>query len=76
MPLDIKFPQLRIQEILENIGPSLVITSRKLANTVEACGFPVESILLLDAESSSPSFPDISDSVNVWISLIDIDPGT
>ncbi|MGO8945151.1 MAG: amino acid adenylation domain-containing protein [Syntrophobacteraceae bacterium] len=74
MPIDIKFPQLRIQRILENIRPSLVITNNKLAHTVEACGFPMESILVLDAESPSPSFPDISDSLNVWRSIIDTDP--
>ena len=74
MPLDVKFPQLRIQRILENIGPSLVITNSTLARTVEACGFPVESVLLLDADSSSSSFPDIPDSVNAWRSLINTDP--
>ncbi len=46
--LDVKSPAKRVQSTIENISPSLLITSRKLAPTVSALGVNEERIFLID----------------------------
>ncbi|MGA8891046.1 MAG: amino acid adenylation domain-containing protein [Anaeromyxobacteraceae bacterium] len=52
--LDVKSPVPRLQAILRNIEPALVVTSRGLIDRVEALGFSRDRILLVEeAEDAS-----------------------
>ncbi|MCD2323303.1 amino acid adenylation domain-containing protein [Sphingomonas sp. IC-56] len=46
--LDVKSPPQRLKNILDNIGPALVVTSRSREAEVVASGFPSDRIVFID----------------------------
>ncbi len=46
--LDVKSPAQRVKNILDNIGPVLVITSRELATTLEPLGYAGDRIFFVE----------------------------
>jgi D-alanine--poly(phosphoribitol) ligase subunit 1 len=72
--LDIKLPTQRLGNILKNIVPRLVITSRDLAADVLAAGIVEDKILLIDDLQPQSEEADFSVLENRLSQLIDTDP--
>lgn len=72
--LDVKSPPQRIKNVLANLTPTLVVTSRDLAPALEALGVEVERIFLVeDALASDAPYDDAA----LWqrlYAVLDSDP--
>lgn len=72
--LDVKSPTQRIQNILNNIKPALVITSKTLSSSVEAMGVEANRILLIEAIFSDSVEYDNKELRTRLDTIIDTDP--
>ena len=72
--LDVKSPPQRLKNILVNIGPRLVVTTRALADQVLAVGVPQDEIVFVDEIANSSEPADLAVLAGRTDRVIDTDP--
>lgn len=72
--MDIKLPQKRLENVLSNICPKLVITSRALVEDVLAAGIARDAIICIDDELQEGCDGEFSAIDNRLKQIIDTDP--
>jgi D-alanine--poly(phosphoribitol) ligase subunit 1 len=72
--LDIKSPPQRLQRMLDNLNPAIVITSRAQVAALHALGIPEEKLLLVEEARVPESIHDNAMLLKRLDSIIDTDP--
>jgi D-alanine--poly(phosphoribitol) ligase subunit 1 len=72
--LDIKSPSQRLQRMLENLDPLIIITSRAQVAALRALGIPEEKLLLVEEAMVPESIYDNATLLKRLDSIIDTDP--
>jgi D-alanine--poly(phosphoribitol) ligase subunit 1 len=72
--LDVKSPAQRVKNIIDNLGPDLIVTSREHAGALEALGFGVDRLFFIEHIHDDAVLPDSRALWDRLSQVIDTDP--